>query len=221
MRYLLPLLFWGVCYTFFTPLFSQGLDIDNLAEEYYSPSRTQTVLTALLPIPFGNRIFYDGVDNNYVDNLIWVTEGVAWIVTGMAGLTLLGDEDFKRVPLGIFGGLTGYIAGWVVVGSLTSLTALAIQGHDKNQTFQIGGAIGSIAGAVAGGIIGVDLSQNININTAQKTMYYAFAVAYLLNILDAAVFEIDQKLVTDSSLHISPIYDLAQNGMGLGVALSF
>ena len=69
-----------------------------------------------------------------------------------------------------------------------------IQGHDKNQISQIGG--------IAVGFLGVLLGLKI---------------AELLSNTDA---EEDPQAFTPT-LQISPIYDIAQNGMGLGVALSF
>ena len=124
------------------------------------------------------------------------------------------------MPLGILGALIGNITGWVVMGSITGLIVVSIngKGKDKNQIAQLGGGIGSLLGCVTGAMIGVRLTRNTDVEDTRQTMYYALGIAYLLNILDAATFEIDRKSI---SLQISPTYDVAQNGIGLGVSLRF
>ena len=100
MKSLPPLVFaFSSFFLLFSPLLSQDLEriekvryIHRASESYHhTPSRTQAVLTSLLPIPFGNRIFYDGVDR-FVNQLIPLGEGAALMVGGMAGLVLVLNE---------------------------------------------------------------------------------------------------------------------------------
>ena len=117
----------------------------------------------------------------------------------LSGLWAQSDDDAYYYPtpsseaLKIGCAVVGGFIGFVVGGNLTGEIVIAIQGHDKNQISQIGG------GAI--GFLGVLLGLKI---------------AELLSNTDA---EEDQAFAP--TLQISPIYDLAQNGMGLGVSLSF
>ena len=116
----------------------------------------------------------------------------------LSGLWAQSDDDAYYYPtpsseaLKIGCAVVGGFIGFVVGGNLTGEIVIAIQGHDKNQISQIGG--------IAIGFLGVLLGLHI---------------AETLSNTDA-----DPQAFTPT-LQISPIYDLAQNGMGLGVALSF
>ena len=196
---------------------SQILEADNLRY----PSRTQAVLTSLLPIPFGNRIFYDGVYGDGFGDIILILEGMALTVGAMTGrlmLTIHENDGVRRDVLGICGGILGSIFSFAIVVYITQ--AFIIE-EDVHQVGQLAGAIVSIIGGIVGAIIAVRQSKNINIMDTRQTMYYALGIAYLLNILDAATFEIDRKNNNSTSLSISPTYDVAQNGIGLGVSLRF
>ena len=201
-------------------------DIDS-PNYYVSPSRTQAVLTSLIPIPFGNRIFYDGINNSGVEGLICVAEGIALSVGVMAGLTLVlhrKNRVFGKIVLGLTGGLIGNFTGFIIGGHVAGwMVAMISGGNDENQIGQLIGGITGLIGAIAGGVLGVNLiSKSLNIETTRRVMYYAFAAAYLFNILDATIFDIDQKTLSKNvSLQIAPTYDVANNGLGMGVSLKF
>ena len=198
----------------------QELETDTVEERgYYSPTRKQVMLTSLLPLPFGNRVFYDGKEQSYKSVLILGLESLALLVAvkflletsgGILVISLVGGGGLGWMIGDSIGDGIGGGVGLFMGASLGIASGLAI------------GLMVAIFNAIGGlGSRGNSVEQG-DIASSQRGVRYALLSAYFLNILDAATFEIDQEWIPgQASLEIAPIYDVANQGAGVGLRLRF
>ena len=190
-------------------------------------------------MPFGNRIFYNGKDNDAIDEWIWLGEGVAWLSVLVMVCYLwirqkeaMGSvrekvEGITSVVIVVLGGLLGAFFGGVEGSGIITTVLLGLLGGVLGV---LGGLIiGYIGGILVGyalglgvglvrAVIGIEEAPGRLSTNARRVMYWSFAAAYLFNILDAAIFDIDREYIaSQANLDIAPIYDIANQGAGVGL----
>lgn len=164
-------------------------------------SRRQVVRTSFIPLPFGNRVFYDGVDDDAFTLWLLVLESTA---TGAAALGAVG----------VMSETGGNVEGLLVAFGIG--VGVGLGASEMDDALILGGLA---AGVLLAGAVGIEARA-----TTHELMYYSLAAVYLFNILDACTFNIKQASVwggSDASLNIHPIYQPLRGDLGLGLSLCF